>query len=137
MPETSPPGLEIHILEALYAATAELPSQGNEFPSTNPFRYAGLSGVNLLPSADKAYEGTPVWMPIHYANEELWLRHVEVCLPPFALHKARCLRAGPGSLRLVEHDDLLNRNISVSDVMVPEMMNILDEVADSALGSLF
>src|SRR5882757_2054693 len=113
------------------------PTRETILQSANPFGHAGLSGVDLLPPANKAYDGTPVWMPIHYADEELWLRHVEVGPPSFTLHEARCLLAGPGPLRFVEHDDLLNRDITVSRVSVPEMMDILDEAAHLALGILF
>ena len=104
------------------------------FKSTDPFRYPGLSSVDLLTSTDKTYDCAPIWMPIHHTNKELRLRHVEVGLPSFALHEASRLLSGPGPLCFVKHHHFLDRDIVVADIMISKVVNILDKAAYLALG---
>ena len=41
-------------------------------------RSPGFSGVDLLATTNQTDDGAPVGVPIHYADEELRLRHIEV-----------------------------------------------------------
>jgi len=76
-------------------------------------------------------------MPIHHADQELWLGHIEVGLSPFALHEASRLVPGPSALSFVKHNNFLVRDGIVADVVVSEVMNILDKTADFALSYPF
>jgi len=76
-------------------------------------------------------------MPIHYADQELWLGHVEVVLPSFALHEASRLFARPSALRFVKHNNLLKRNGVIAHVVISEVVNILDKATHFALSRLF
>ena len=72
-------------------------------------------------------------MPVHDAYQELRFGHVELNLAALALHKGCCLLSRPCALRFIEDDDLLDRYIVVSDVMIPKMVNILYETSNFAL----
>ncbi len=76
-------------------------------------------------------------MPVHDADQELRLRHIEIGLPPFSLHEASSLLACPCSLSFVEHNNFLNWNTHVPDVFIAEVMDVLDEAAYLALGRPF
>jgi hypothetical protein len=52
---------------------ANLPTRESNFKGCDPFGYAGLPGIDLLPTTHKAYHSAPVWMSIHHADKEFWL----------------------------------------------------------------
>ena len=50
-------------------------------------------------------------------------------MPPFALHEACSLFAGPCALGFVKYDNLLDGDIGIADVFIPKVVNILDKTA--------
>src|ERR1700733_14238066 len=72
-------------------------------------------------------------MPVHHADEELWLRHIKIELPSFTLHEFGRLITSPCALCFIEHNDFLDRDCIVSDILVSEVMDILDEAPDLSL----
>jgi hypothetical protein len=113
------------------------PAGKPNFESIDPFGDAGLAGIDLLTSAHKANDRAPILMPIHYANEELWLGHIEVGLSSFALHEASRLFARPSALSLVKHNNFLKRNSVIANIVISEVMDILDKTANLALSRRF
>src|SRR5262245_4679491 len=72
-----------------------------------PFPDACFASMNLLTSADQTDHDRPRVMPVEIGDQELRLRAIEVrdLLPP--THEVRSLRLRPGSLRLVEDDNMI------------------------------
>src|SRR5688500_6183234 len=87
-----------------------------------PLRPSGLPGVDHLATTDQAHDYAPVGMPVHDADEELWLRHVKVFDLELVLHELSCLLAGPRPLRFVENDHPLVRWARVAERLIPEVM---------------
>src|SRR5262249_18390485 len=91
-----------------------------------PLPDPGFTRVDLLPTAHEANHDTPVGVPVHHAQEELGLGHVEVGLLTLRPHELRGLNAIPRALRFVEHGYSFYRR-PCPEVVVAEVVDILDE----------
>ena len=73
-----------------------------------PFRYAGLPRIDLLPAADETDDHSPIRMPIHDADEKLRLRLLKIRRALFPLHKFHQCISIPCTLRLVKNGNFLD-----------------------------
>ena len=94
----------------------------------------GLASVDLLTASDRAHDRAPIWVSVHHIDEELGLGLIESFLPALRLHELRGLITVPGALGLIEDHDLFERDLRVVEVVVPEMVDVLDEPPDGSLG---
>src|SRR5580704_17563392 len=99
-----------------------------------PFFQPRLSSVDFLAATDQAHHNTPIFMPIHYRQQELRFGHVEVSLSSLFAHKSGGLFSIPGPLGLIEHDNSFSGYCRCANIFITKVVNVLDKCACVTIG---
>ena len=109
-----------------------------------PLGHSCFATINFLASADQAYHYRPILMPVHSANQKSRLTETQIAFGGssgayfIVFSHERChFIVCPCSLRFVKNRNFLCRNNIVSKMIIPVMVNHLNEATDSSFGFSF
>jgi len=112
----------------------DMPGRVRSHQGIDPLSDPGFAGVDLLAPADKTHDNSPIRVPIQTGNQEFGLGVPEPGPLFLPFHKIRGLGKVPGALGFIKKGHMIDRRLLIDQAFVAEMMHVLDEGFDAALG---